>query len=56
MEELFKEIASRVALGVEAIAALIIAYGAAEAVIGLLNPMRDSSLNRKKRVWHRCGR
>lgn len=55
MEELFKEIASRISLGVEAIAALIIAYGAAEAVVGLLRPMRDRSRDRKKRVWHHFG-
>ena len=36
MEELFKEIAGRIALGVELISALLIAYGALEAVISLL--------------------
>ncbi|MGE0126617.1 MAG: DUF1622 domain-containing protein [Blastocatellales bacterium] len=55
MEELFKEIAGRIALGVEAVAALIIAYGAAEAVIGLLRPRRDDSHGRRKRVWQRFG-
>ncbi|MCG3161287.1 MAG: hypothetical protein JMDDDDMK_02438 [Acidobacteria bacterium] len=55
MEELFKEIASRIALGVEAVAALIIVYGAAEAVTGLLRPRLDDSRGRRKRVWHRFG-
>jgi uncharacterized membrane protein len=35
MEELFKEIAAHIALGVEMAAAMIIAYAAIEAVIGL---------------------
>lgn len=55
MEELFKEIAGRIALSVEAVAALLIAYGAAEAVVGLFRPLRDSHLSGKKRVWHRFG-
>ena len=55
MEELFKEIAGRIALGVEAIAALIIAYGALESVVALLYPRSDSSLGKRKRVWHRFG-
>lgn len=38
MEELFKEIAARIALGVEVAAALIIAYAAIEAVVGLFRP------------------
>jgi len=55
MEELFKGIAGRIALGVEAIAALIIAYGALEAVTALLHPRHDDSLGKRKRVWHRFG-
>ncbi len=55
MEELFKEIAGRIALGVEAAAALIIAYGAGEGLVGLFRPLRDSQLIGMKRVWHRFG-
>jgi len=40
MEELFKETAGRIALTVELASALIIAYGALEAIIGLLTPRR----------------
>ena len=35
MEELFKDLAGRIALGVEVVAALIITYGAIEALVGL---------------------
>jgi uncharacterized membrane protein len=55
MEQLFKRIAGRIAFGVEVVAALIIAYGAAEAVIGLLRPARLRPLGGKKLVWHRFG-
>jgi len=40
---------------VEVVAALIIAYGAAEAVIGLLHPARLRPYGGKKLVWHRFG-
>ena len=40
MEELFKRLAGHIAFGVEVIAALIIAYGAAEALIGLISSAR----------------
>ena len=40
MEELFKEIASRIALAVELAGALFIAYGAIEAIVGLVIPRR----------------
>jgi hypothetical protein len=36
MEELFKEFAGSVALGVEVVAVLIIAYGAVEALVRIL--------------------
>jgi uncharacterized membrane protein len=55
MEEFFKRIAGHIAFGVEVVAALIIAYGAAEAVIGLLRPARFRPLGGKKLVWHRFG-
>ena len=41
MEEVFKTIANRIALGVELAAALLIAYGAIEAIVGLLTPRRQ---------------
>jgi uncharacterized membrane protein len=37
------------------VAALIIAYGAAEAVINLLRPARLMPHGRRKLVWHRFG-
>ena len=59
MEELFKEVAGRIALGVEVVAALVIAYGAAEAVVGILfrRPRPDSQhpFADKKAVWQRFG-
>ncbi|HEX5084941.1 MAG TPA: DUF1622 domain-containing protein [Blastocatellia bacterium] len=55
MEEFFKRIAGHIAFGVEVVAALIIAYGAAEAVINLLRPARLMPHGRRKRVWHRFG-
>jgi hypothetical protein len=50
MEEFFKRIAGHIAFGVEVVAALIIAYGAAEAVINLLRPARLMSHGRRKLV------
>lgn len=55
MEELFKRLAGQIAFGVEIVAALIIAYGAAEATIGLLRAMRLWSHGGRKRVWQRFG-
>ena len=59
MEELFKEVAGRIALGVEVVAALVIAYGAAEAVVGLFArraPPDDlHPFSVKKTVWQRFG-
>src|SRR5262245_44455251 len=43
MEELFKSMANWIALAVELAAALMIAYGAIEAIIGLLTPRRQVS-------------
>jgi len=50
MEELFKETARRIALTVELASALIIAYGALEAIIGLLTPRRRFE---KKKLFHK---
>ena len=36
---MFKEVASKIALGVEVVAVLIVAYGAIEAFLGILKPM-----------------
>ena len=40
MEELFKETAARIAISVELAAALLIAYGAVEAIVSLFIPKR----------------
>jgi uncharacterized membrane protein len=55
MEELFKRLAGQIAFGVEVVAAFIIAYGAAEAVIGLIRTARLWSHGGRKQVWHRFG-
>ena len=58
MEDLFKEIATRIALGVELVAALLVAYGAIEALVGLLIPKRNadaSSFHKRRRVFVRFG-
>ena len=55
MEEFFKRIAGHIAFGVEVVAALIIAYGAAEAVINLLRQARLMTHGGRKLVWHRFG-
>ena len=55
MEELFKRLAGQIAFGVEVVAALIIAYGAAEAFFGLLRSARLWSHGGRKQVWHRFG-
>jgi uncharacterized membrane protein len=55
MEELFKRLAGHIAFGVEVIAALIIAYGAAEALIGLISSARRWTHGGRKQVWHRFG-
>jgi uncharacterized membrane protein len=55
MEELFKRLAGQIAFGVEVVAALIIAYGAAEALIGLLRTARLWTHGGRKLVWHRFG-
>jgi uncharacterized membrane protein len=55
MEELFKRIVGQIAFGVEVVAALIIAYGAAEALIGLIRTARLWTHGGRKLVWHRFG-
>jgi uncharacterized membrane protein len=55
MEELFKRLAGHIAFGVEVIAALIIAYGAAEALIGLISSTRLWTHGGRKQVWRRFG-
>lgn len=54
MEEYFKEIAARIALGVELIAALVIAYGAIEALVGLL-VRRRAVVHKRRQVFLRFG-
>jgi uncharacterized membrane protein len=59
MEELFKEVATRIALAVELAAALIIAYGALEALVRLLIPRRrlekDKLFHKRREVFLRFG-
>ena len=55
VEELFKEVASKIALRVEVVAVLIVAYGAIEAFLGILKPMlgRPKTHGEKKEIWLR---
>jgi uncharacterized membrane protein len=59
MEILFKEVATRIALAVELAAALIIAYGALEALVRLLIPRRrlekDKLFHKRREVFLRFG-
>jgi uncharacterized membrane protein len=57
VQELFKRIAESIAMGVECAAALIIAYGAAEALWGstLAIRKRDSKVGLRKDIWLRFG-
>ncbi len=57
MEEIFKRLAGTVALTVEAGAALIIAYGAIEALWGTANTLSGAGpkTGRRKAVWLRFG-
>ena len=59
MEELFKEIAGKIALGVELISALLIAYGALEAVISLVflkaKPADWTPFSRRRQIFVRFG-
>jgi uncharacterized membrane protein len=56
-EAFFREIAGSIALGVEIVAALVIAYGALQALVGLFlersDPLRP--FRAKKEVWLRFG-
>jgi uncharacterized membrane protein len=54
MEELFKESAGYLALALEGIAALVIAFGAMQALIGLFRPVKYDARQPfagKKLVW-----
>jgi len=59
MEELFKSMADRIALGVELAAALLIAYGAIEALVGLLTPRKQvesaKPFHKRRQVFLRFG-
>jgi uncharacterized membrane protein len=50
MEELFREIAGYIALGLEVTSALIIAYGAIKAILRLLRPKHDKT---ETLVWRK---
>ena len=53
MEEMFKEVAGYIALGLEVVAITIIAYGAVMALVGLFKPNPDAlrPFAGKKRVY-----
>jgi len=55
MESVFKAVAGSIALGVESVAALIIAFGAIEALYGavLAIPAAPNRAGRRKEVWLR---
>jgi len=59
VEELFKTTASRIALAVELAAALLIAYGALEAIVSLLIPRsrfeRDKLFHKRRQIFLRFG-
>jgi uncharacterized membrane protein len=57
MEELFKAFAGSVALGVEVVAVLIIAYGAVEALVRILGLVfrMPATHGQRKEVWRRFG-
>jgi uncharacterized membrane protein len=57
MEELFREFAGSIALGIEVVAVLVVAFGALEALLGLFRalPPRVATHARKKAVWRRFG-
>lgn len=58
MEAFFKEIAGYIALGLEAVAVLIIGMGAVQAVIGTLGAVLTHGprpIGRKKKVWLEFG-
>ncbi|PWT90522.1 MAG: hypothetical protein C5B55_09615 [Blastocatellia bacterium] len=59
MEELFKQVASWIALAVEMAAALLIAYGALEAIISLLIPRRRfekaNLFHKRRQIFLRFG-
>jgi uncharacterized membrane protein len=57
MEEIFKHIASHVALGLEAVAVIVIAWGGLRSVFEILGVIlsRDSQVSHKKEIWMRFG-
>jgi uncharacterized membrane protein len=57
MEDLLKTIASNVALAVETVAVLIIAFGAIQALLSTLSPLigRPTGEGWRKRVWVQFG-
>ena len=57
MEELLKTVAASIALGVEITAALVIAYGAVEAIVGILTTLttKATRLGSRKTVWVHFG-
>src|SRR5262245_66142801 len=57
MEELFAQAARTAGLLIEAVAVLVVAYGAAEAFVGLIRLARNPGLSHgvRKAIWRRFG-
>jgi uncharacterized membrane protein len=59
MEEIVKEIAARIALAVELLATLLIAYGTVEAIIRLLTPrprgLHAHHIQKRREIFQRFG-
>jgi uncharacterized membrane protein len=57
MEELFREFAGSIALGIEVVAVLVVAFGALDALIRLVRTLlpREATFARRKEVWRRFG-
>ena len=57
MQSVFRELAESIALGVEAAAVLIIAYGAIEGVYGLVRAVatKQTKIAQLKNIWLRFG-
>lgn len=51
MEQLLKQFAEYVALGIEAVAVIVVAIGAIQAVAGLLQPLTHRVPRGRKQVW-----
>jgi uncharacterized membrane protein len=57
MESLLQELAGNIALGIEVVAILVVAFGALEALLRLVRTLapREATLARRKEIWRRFG-